>query len=93
MRFYHTGDLCYWDVSGNLMYLGRIDQQAKIQGYRVELSEIECHARLFYHNAPRVAAIAFTNNQNLSEIALFIEQENDNSNKLLDFLKKSFRPI
>ena len=41
VRYYHTGDLCYWDKSGNIMYSGRIDQQAKIQGFRVELGEIE----------------------------------------------------
>ena len=72
-RFYHTGDLCYWDVSGNIMYIGRIDQQAKIQGFRVELSEIEFHARRFFQEKNRVLAIAFNNEKGLTEIALFIE--------------------
>ena len=72
-RFYHTGDLCYWDASGNIMYIGRIDQQAKIQGFRVELSEIEFHARRFFQEENRVLAIAFDNEKGLTEIALFIE--------------------
>ena len=74
-RYYCTGDLCYWDPSGNIMYSGRIDQQAKIQGFRVELGEIEHHVRLFYENEFRVVAIAFQNKQNLTEIALFIESQ------------------
>jgi len=73
LRFYHTGDLCYWDESGNIMYSGRIDQQAKIQGFRVELGEIEFHAREYYNKEKRVMAIAFQNEKNLTEIAMFIE--------------------
>lgn len=86
VRYYHTGDLCYWDESGNIMYSGRIDQQAKIQGFRVELSEIEHHARSYYHNSRRVIAIAFQNNLNLTEIALFIESEPEQKTDLLDYL-------
>ena len=88
MRFYHTGDLCYWDTSGNLMYLGRIDQQAKIQGFRVELSEIEFHARLFFHNETRAAAVVFQNDRNLSEIALFIERKEETTEALYEYLRR-----
>jgi non-ribosomal peptide synthetase-like protein len=40
-KLYRTGDLCRWNVEGEIEYLGRIDTQVKIRGYRVELSEIE----------------------------------------------------
>ena len=43
-RFYATGDLVSLNSSGNYTYCGRIDHQVKIQGYRIELSEIEYHA-------------------------------------------------
>lgn len=86
-RFYHTGDLCFWDKSGNIMYSGRIDQQAKIQGFRVELGEIEHHARQFFGNSRRVLAIAFQNSQNLTEIALFIESDQENEEPLISFLR------
>lgn len=86
-RYYHTGDLCYWDESGNIMYSGRIDQQAKIQGFRVELSEIEFHAREFYKNETRVIAIAFQNVKNLTEIALFVEAQQEDSKPLVEYLR------
>jgi len=44
-RWYRTGDLAYCDKDGLFHYLGRIDNQVKILGYRVELEEIECHLR------------------------------------------------
>ena len=40
-KMYHTGDIVYWNNEGELEYLGRIDSQFKIRGYRVELGEIE----------------------------------------------------
>ena len=39
-RVYRTGDRVRFDADGRLMYLGRIDDQVKIHGYRVEPAEI-----------------------------------------------------
>ena len=86
-RYYHTGDLCYWEETGNIMYSGRIDQQAKIQGFRVELGEIEHHARIYYHNERRVVAIAFLNDNNLTEISLFVEAQAEDSKALIAYLR------
>lgn len=40
-RWYRTGDLVQRDDRHGLVFQGRMDDQAKIQGYRVELLEIE----------------------------------------------------
>lgn len=46
-RLYSTGDLAMYLDDGNIKYLGRIDNQVKIRGNRVELSEIEiCLSKL-----------------------------------------------
>jgi len=44
-RWYRTGDLASRDETGIFHYLGRVDNQVKILGFRVELEEIECHLR------------------------------------------------
>ncbi|MBE7163289.1 MAG: amino acid adenylation domain-containing protein, partial [Williamsia herbipolensis] len=40
-RMYRSGDLAYRDHAGDLVYVGRSDQQVSVRGYRVELGEVD----------------------------------------------------
>ncbi len=54
-RLYKTGDLVRYLPDGELEYLGRLDHQVKVRGFRVELGEIE--AALLAHPAVQDAAV------------------------------------
>ncbi|MBV9495593.1 MAG: amino acid adenylation domain-containing protein, partial [Acidobacteria bacterium] len=54
-RMYRTGDLARWLEDGTIQYLGRIDTQVKVRGFRIEIGEIE--ARLAEHPAIQDCAV------------------------------------
>jgi D-alanine--poly(phosphoribitol) ligase subunit 1 len=86
-RFYRTGDVCTMDAEGDVLYLGRLDHQVKIQGYRVELAEIEHHARHFLKPANAVA-LAVPNALGNNEVALIIEGAEQDTKVLIIHLRE-----
>ena len=66
-RMYKTGDIGRWLPDGNIEFLGRQDDQVKINGYRIELGEIE----------------AVLHQSDLIRQAVVLAREDSNGNKRL----------
>ncbi len=54
-RLYRTGDLARYRPDGTIVFIGRVDHQVKVRGFRVELGEIE--AALLGHRAVHEAVV------------------------------------
>ena len=67
-RMYYSGDVAKWLPDGNIVYLGRMDEQIKIRGFRVELLEIE-HALKQIEGVKECAIVARLDNN--GENAIF----------------------
>ncbi len=74
IRYYRTGDLCYYGEDNNLMFVSRKDFQVKINGFRVELGEIENRYSEISGGKFSVV-LPYTNEQDNIELAIVIEGE------------------
>ena len=75
------------DDDGDFFYLNRIDFQAKINGFRIELSEVEFFANQKLHNAISVALINKDDADN-DYLVLFVNDQNVDKNELISYLKQ-----
>lgn len=75
VRLYRSGDLASWNSDGTLSYLGRIDQQIKLRGFRIEPGEIEAH--LLAHPAVGQAVVVLRKEEpaNPRLIAYWVPQD------------------
>jgi amino acid adenylation domain-containing protein len=69
---YKTGDLCRFLPEGTIEFLGRMDQQVKIRGNRIELAEIE--SQLLSHGKIKEAVVVMQEEEENGEtyLAAFI---------------------
>lgn len=69
-RLYKSGDLARWLSVGQLEFLGRLDDQVKLHGFRIEMGEIE-HA-LTEYPAIEQAAVVLQTIKNKQQLSAFI---------------------
>lgn len=85
-RYYRSGDLVFQDEDGCLFYCGRIDDQLKINGYRIEPAEIEL-AVSRVSDGSKSKAYEFRNKTGTESIVVFIEQTEVNPEILKEQLR------
>lgn len=91
-RWYLTGDLAIRDAAGTFHCLGRIDNQVKVMGYRVELEEVDAHLRLT-SGADVVGSIAWPMVDGMAHgIVSFIGAPTINSAGVIADLKRRIPP-
>ncbi len=71
-RYYRTGDLVKANTNGEIFYAGRKDDQVKIQGFRIELAELELAATRILP-AHSSVAVGFQDHGGNWMLALFIQ--------------------
>lgn len=81
---YKTGDYGYFLPDGNIMFVGRIDNQVKINGHRIELQEINNIVQS-YNSINK--SISIVDKKHI--ICYFTADKSINISLLKDFLKKS----
>jgi non-ribosomal peptide synthetase-like protein len=77
-RIYRTGDLAMFNDDGQLEFLGRIDSQVKLRGYRIELSEIESSLLQYDNIRNAVVAVKEDDHQVERLIAYIILKDTSN---------------
>lgn len=91
-RFYRTGDWVQWRPDGRLVFLGRMDEQVKIRGIRLELGAIEA----VLHQHPSVKAAALKTHEmspgDRRLIAYVVLRDNTSMDELHQFLNQRLPP-
>lgn len=86
-RVYKTGDRARWLADGTLEFLGRLDRQVQLRGYRIELAEIE--QTLLQHPAIRDVVVLKNSDHQESLTAIVATDQRSalNSGILYEWLK------
>ncbi|MBA4538757.1 amino acid adenylation domain-containing protein, partial [Bacillus aquiflavi] len=85
---YKTGDLARWLPDGNIEYLGRVDEQVKVRGFRIELKEIE-HQLKEHQSIDEVVVTSAKDSKGSNFLcAYYISSEEINGSALRKFLEK-----
>lgn len=79
---YRTGDLGKWLDDGNLQYVGRVDNQVKVRGYRIELEEIETILKE-QEEVEDAAVLIDKSEENTQLIAFVVKRDKEQSEEVI----------
>ncbi|MDC8004735.1 amino acid adenylation domain-containing protein [Aureisphaera galaxeae] len=85
-RLYRTGDLGAWLPNGALTFVGRVDNQVKVNGHRIELGEIEYQLQNKEGINEVVVLIEEVADQEKQINAYFVSEEEENVTTLRSYL-------
>jgi len=88
-RFYASGDIVYLNKYGNYAYCARKDHQVKIQGHRIELNEIEFHARVITGRMSIAISKEIDGNP---QLYLFVENYSGKDETIVNYLDQKLPP-
>jgi len=85
-RLYRSGDLGKYLENGDIGYVGRVDNQVKIRGHRIELEEIEAHLNQFDGIKRAIIAVVETSETDKILKAFYTSNYDIDVESILDFL-------
>ena len=83
-KLYRSGDLARYLSDGSIEYIGRNDQQIKINGYRIEVGEIE-NTLLGYDDIKQCAVVVKENNQRGRYLIAYYTKKQDAENQIREW--------
>lgn len=86
-RLYKTGDLVFKDNHGNIHFAGRVDDQIKLRGFRIELNEIESVMMAHEGLCQAVAALQQLDQPTLVAYLLLDKNKHFNLDEFKTFLR------
>ncbi len=87
-KMYATGDLVKWLPDGNIEFIGRVDNQVQIRGYRVEPGEVENVLEQCEQVKQGVVLAKLDRQGNNRLIAYVVANEVFDREEIVDYLKK-----
>lgn len=84
-HYFRTGDLVKLNENGNLLYVGRNDEQVQIQGHRVELKEIEFEMKKLLDGP--AAVVVHEDELNRKTLIAFVEEDKYSESQIKEKLE------
>ncbi|ANK58828.1 MULTISPECIES: D-alanine--poly(phosphoribitol) ligase subunit DltA [Loigolactobacillus] len=86
-QFYHTGDLGTVDATGLVFYKGRIDFQIKLNGYRIELEEVNHYLNQQELIKSAVAVPKYNRQHKVTALNAYVVLQNNTSRPAFEVTK------